>query len=304
MKEKLKYVVGILLACSLGIGFMPLIEISIIRLSVMDILKIGVGNYGDTELVREVLELFREYLRPGVVMVIVFIMLILAGAFVTVVIDESKAYVAALISAVVNNVLAVVLCVSVRGKIDEVENAFAFFGISSGIHFYTLTIILWVILYLIIVGLSVYGVMLLRGGGSKEPIIMDDGWRSSKEDYLERIERLERERKEVRKEADGISGIIQKRSGSQVLKEYPLQEKQPVYFSRNATEILITESRQAETLAAVYYISEHGEYCVEPYERMSFFLISGQPLGKDRSYRLSRGTEVYIIDRHSTFVLV
>lgn len=56
MKEKLKYIVGALLACSLIAGFMPLIEVGAMKMSVMDILKIGVGNYGDTELIREVME--------------------------------------------------------------------------------------------------------------------------------------------------------------------------------------------------------------------------------------------------------
>lgn len=52
MKEKLKYAAGALLACSLVAGFMPLIEVGAMKMSVMDILKIGVGTYGDTEIGR------------------------------------------------------------------------------------------------------------------------------------------------------------------------------------------------------------------------------------------------------------
>ena len=52
------------------------------------------------------------------------------------VLDVSKAYIAALVSGAVNNVLVIILCVSVKGKIDEVESAFNFFGLSSGIRFH------------------------------------------------------------------------------------------------------------------------------------------------------------------------
>ena len=49
MKEKLKYIEAILLACSIGLLFMPFIKISVLEFSVMDILKTGLGNFNTSE---------------------------------------------------------------------------------------------------------------------------------------------------------------------------------------------------------------------------------------------------------------
>jgi hypothetical protein len=56
-------------------------------------------------------------------------------------------------------------------------------------------------------------------------------------------------------------------------------------------------------LAAVYYISEYQEYCVEVNEKLCVFLESGQPLGKGRDYYLPRGTKIYVKDAGNTFTL-
>ncbi|EEG72434.1 hypothetical protein [[Clostridium] hylemonae] len=326
MKEKLKYAVGALLACSLVAGFMPLIEVGAMKMSVMDILKIGVGTYGDTELIREVMELFKEYLRPSIITVVILIILILAGAFLTVVLDASKAYIAALVSGAVNNVLVIILCVSVKGKIDEVESAFNFFGLSSGIRFHVSTIVLWILLYAVIFGLSACGIVLGKSGQKTEgardimPENLSDRknpWEADldpkKQAYLERIGQLEQERKAARKateraagqtEGSTFHGAIGGRNGRYASKVYPLQEKVQVFFIKDGTgEVLITGEKSGNTTAGVYYISEYEEYCVEPYEKNSFFLTSGQPLGRDRRYHLPRGTEVYIGDRGHAFVL-
>ncbi len=325
MKEKLKYIVGALLACSLIAGFMPLIEVGAMKMSVMDILKIGVGNYGDTELIREVMELFKEYLRPSVITVIILIALILAGAFLTVVLDASKAYIAGIAGGVVNNILVIILGVTVKGKMDEVESAFSFFGLSSGIRFHLSTIVLWIILYAVVFGLSVFGMILKNGNkpvGRSQDIMPEslsdrtNPWNASqdpkKQAYLDRIGQLEREREAAKKntppvreqtaEAD-FYGAISGGTGIYESKIYPLCEKVQIYFAKVGTDVYITPERGEDAVAGVYYVEEYEEYCVEPYEKNSFFLLSGQPLGAGRCYHLPRGIEVYIGDKSHAFVL-
>lgn len=325
MKEKLKYIVGALLACSLIAGFMPLIEVGAMKMSVMDILKIGVGNYGDTELIREVMELFQAYLRPSVITVIILIALILAGAFLTVVLDASKAYIAAIAGRAVNNILVIILGVTVKGKMDEVESAFSFFGLNSGIRFHLSTIVLWIILYIAAFGLSVYGLVLNKGTkpvGRPQDIMPEslsdrtNPWDAprdpKKQAYLDRIGQLEREREAAKKNAPPVReqaagadfhGVIGGRSGRYESKVYPLQERVQVFISRDGSEVYIATVKSADAAAGVYYVGEYEEYCVEPYEKNSFFLMSGQPLGSGRCYHLPRGTEVYIGDKSHAFVL-
>lgn len=103
-------------------------------------------------------------------------------------------------------------------------------------------------------------------------------------------------------EAD-FHGAIGGRTGIYESKIYPLCEKVQIYFAKAGTDVYIAPERGEDAVAGVYYVEEYEEYCVEPYEKNSFFLLSGQPLGAGRCYHLPRGIEVYIGDKCHAFVL-
>ena len=49
MKNGLRFLIAVLLAGSLGIWFIPLLDSSILELSVMDVMKVGLGFYSGPE---------------------------------------------------------------------------------------------------------------------------------------------------------------------------------------------------------------------------------------------------------------
>ena len=64
MKEKLKYLTAVLLAGSIAVWFLPLISISVVDLSVMDIMKTGLGFYGGSAEAEMIYGSIRTYLEP------------------------------------------------------------------------------------------------------------------------------------------------------------------------------------------------------------------------------------------------
>lgn len=84
---------------------------------------------------------------------------------------------------------------------------------------------------------------------------------------------------------------------------YPLQERQELFFQWTEGQITTELYKSQESLAGIYFIPEYQEYCVEVFARVSVFLESGQPLGKDRRYYLPRGTRIYMKDDQGMFKL-
>lgn len=98
-------------------------------------------------------------------------------------------------------------------------------------------------------------------------------------------------------------GAILGKSRCYAKKAYPLQEKTRIFIIEDGCEIIVDWYKNPKALAALYYISEYQEYCIEVFSARNIFLHSGQPLGARRTYYLPRGTEIYVIDEENRFEL-
>ena len=101
---------------------------------------------------------------------------------------------------------------------------------------------------------------------------------------------------------DFHGGIIGK-SGKYQGYGYPLRRKEQVFFQRIRGQVEISKAESRHSVASVFYVPEYDEYCFEPFYPLTCFLPSGQPLGKERTYYLPRGTEIYIFDKSNHFQL-
>lgn len=77
-------------------------------------------------------------------------------------------------------------------------------------------------------------------------------------------------------------------------KAYPLKYEEESYFVADGPDISMSDLEGDTAVAAVYYAEEYAEYCIRPLRRMSVFLESGQPLGKDRIYYIPRGMRIQV----------
>lgn len=338
MKEKLKYIEAILLACSIGLLFMPFIKISVLEFSVMDILKTGLGNFNTSETQSDIFQIIQKYLKPYVYVMIGFLLMILLGVLLTALLKWRTAYIAAIVSSIVNNFMAVGGYMVIRNKMEEVKSAIRLFDVSKYLNFHKPTIGLWVVLYLIILGIAVWGIALCKENESYVPTgdIMPESFQTYKnpwketakqipeEDYLNQIQRLEREKqiRQAQKMEVGpkvVSQIMQEPKEEVISRDfygaivgetgkfrgmaYPLKDTQEVFLQYENGQIEVSERKQSSSVAGLYFVTEYQEYCVEPLERISIFLESGQPLGIDRHYYLPRGSKIVVKELNNIFTL-
>ncbi len=81
-------------------------------------------------------------------------------------------------------------------------------------------------------------------------------------------------------------------------KAYPLKYEEESFFVSDESAVSMSDGERDTAIAAVYYAEEYAEYCIRPLRRMSVFLESGQPLGKDRVYYLPRGMKIHVWNRY------
>lgn len=328
MKWYLRYAAGVLFVIALLILlFSPLIDVSVMELSLIDVLKLssGIGDSGAWGGIGDVLE---EYMKPFFFVVLFLALLVLASVLGCVLLSWRSAYVAAVAGVAVTNLVTIISVWTLYSKIKELRQGLDFFGMGGLVSLHKAPIVLWFLISAAILAIGVWGICQaakMPEADRPEEILPENfnhrrnPWEHRqdltaqvrREDYLNRINELEQEKerremyqeiahekqekkeKEWRQEAmshfqgalKGLDGIYQK-------KIYPLEERRPVYFVSDGTQTFVTEEKQEELLAELYYIGAYGEYCVTPAKRQVCFLESGQPLGAGRHYYLRRGTRI------------
>lgn len=319
MKWYLRYAAGVLFVIALLILlFSPLIDVSVMELSLIDVLKLGSG-IGDSGAWGGIGDVLEEYMKPFFFVVLFLVLLVLASVLGCVLLSWRSAYVAAVAGVAVTNLVTIISVWILYSKIKELRQGLSFFGMEGLVSLHKAPIILWFLISAAILAIGVWGIhqaVKMPEADQPEEILPENfnhrrnPWEHRqdltaqvrREDYLNRINELEqeKERREMYQEIahekqeamshfqgalKGLDGIYQK-------KVYPLEERRPVYFVSDGTQMFVTEEKQKELLAELYYIGAYGEYCVTPAKRQACFLESGQPLGAGRHYYLRRGTRI------------
>ena len=302
MKRYMKFLAALLFLLSLVILlFMPVIGISAIDLSMLDVLRtgseLGEGWGGFSRLLQ-------EYLEPYFFGIILIIILTLAAAILCAVMPGMMAYVEALAGAFVVNLVVIICMLSLYAKVRDLKQGLGFFGLDGVIEVHLLPIILWVVCYLAIFAISIWGIVDRSHRSQNQSVagrqIMPESFHQKKnpwEDRRELTEPVKRAPKEKRE--DSLSAISYDFHGAlrglQDMyrgKVYLLEEKVPIYLAQEKGQVFVAERKESEPLAEIYYICEYGEYCVTPERKGVCFLESGQPLGGGRHYYLKRGTRL------------
>lgn len=324
MKKILKYIIAVLIFVSAGTAFMPMASLAAFKLSVVDIIKLGLGKSGNFSFLQDIESLLTEYVKNYVYLLLILLIGIIAAAIFTALLPERNVYIVSIICQVMINVLAVVVYLQLKDKIGTVRSAVDFFGMGGNVKLYAAPVILWLILYLAAFALSIYGLLMKESEytDEKNRVIMPESfhatrnpWHSSRENsgrgkmYLERIRQLEDERKgQNQNPVDPLSykdfeGAIVGKNGIYKNKAYLLKERVPVYFCKEGMRAFVSQKKMGTVLAILYYVLEYQEYCVIPEENGTVYLESGQPLGGKREYYLPRGIEIYLEDKNQMFIL-
>lgn len=317
MKKERKHIIAVIMLGSLGIGFMPLASVGGVGLSAADIVKMGFARGSGSAILQKVQEMVGNYMRNYSYMVLACMILIAAVAVLTAVLPAEAAYLVSIAGQAVVNVFAGVLYFQVRSRIHDLKNtidsvrdiAGGFLGIIGPydlgrvgeVKVHALPVVLWIVMYLGALALAVRGLLAKEKklAFTRPADILPESFRQGRNTYGGKSEGVEKPEKRQKPFYGAITG----ETGIYASKILFLEDRVPVYFCREGQQLTVLPRPSGEAAAEVYYVAEYREYCVKPYQRLTVFLESGQPLGAGREYYIPRGMRIYFEDRDQSFVL-
>ena len=293
--KHMRYIVAGLFVVSALLGFMNIFQVAVVKVSLIDILKLGFGK-GDTLLMRQLADVMQEYMKPFTYGLLAFFGIIVMSAVLVAVLDWSNGCKVAVIGAFLVNAYIVIVLLAIYGKFQEMEEGISFFDLGGVIKIYKLPIILWILIYIFIFIFGQSGIREEENSGS-DPI----------EDIPSPIPPKPVPIVPPRPMSpinNFFEGAVKGESGLYKNRIYKLKDRMLVFVCEENNQIFWSDANESKLLVEVYFVKEYREYCITPKEMRCCFLESGQPLGKDRTYYLPRGTKIFICDNKNSFELV
>lgn len=312
MRKIMKYVIALLFIAYIGLFFLPVLDLAIFDVSLVDVIKLAFGNYASSQsdIWKELAPVFQEYLKPYFIWLVVWGMLLLLGLLSCFVLKRKLLYKFLIGLEVFINAYTVSICFLVIQKLNETKEVFQFLDIDFYVGIHLTTAIGWGAISIVIILLSFVGIWLEKKSLYVDNCndVMPELYNSNEnpwENYQDLTEYTPREPLPNQKDEyvmetvdeslikdfqGAIIGTGQLYNGF----VYPLTSKIEVFFHDYQDRMEVEEYENAHTIAGVYFIPEYQEYCIIPYGKMNVFLENGQPLGKQRYYYVPRGTKFYL----------
>ncbi len=319
MNKYLKYVLAICFVGMLGVAFLPIIEVSIYRLSVFDILKMTLNGSQSIEFLKELQKVMYQYMFKYLILFAIAVALILIAAILCIIQKEKHVYKRSIVYALVINFYTSCVMFACYKSIETLDFSTNFFQIRPDISLYLITVFIWEMVTLLIILISIVGIKMQKIENVEfeedvSDLFQEDIHSFENQDIIEEDKPLElkiqdeykqyseieegQQHMEDNYQSDVFEGMILNTNQ----KVFVLKDRKEVYITDNDT-VDICRNQQGIVLGNIYYVSQYEEYCIQPLQTMTIFLTSGQPLGKNRFYYLPRGTEIYIKDQINKFKL-
>lgn len=319
MSKYLKYILAICFAGMLGVAFLPIIEVSIYRLSVFDILKMTLNGSQSIEFLKELQKVMYQYMFKYLILFAIAVALILVATVLCIIQKDEHVYKRSIIYALIVNFYSSCVMFACYKSIETLDFSTDFFQTNPDISLYLITVFIWEMVTLLIILISIMGIKMGKGENVEleeelPELFQEDIHSFENQDIMEEDDPLELEIQEEYKQyseieegqqymednyqSDVFEGMILNKNQKVLI----LKDRKEVYIT-NDNEINICRNQQGLVLGNIYYVSQYEEYCIQPLQKMTIFLASGQPLGKNRFYYLQRGTEIYIKDQTNKFKL-
>ena len=164
--KHMRYIVAGLFVVSALLGFMNIFQVAVVKVSLIDILKLGFGK-GDTLLMRQLADVMQEYMKPFTYGLLAFFGIIVMSAVLVAVLDWSNGCKVAVIGAFLVNAYIVIVLLAIYGKFQEMEEGISFFDLGGVIKIYKLPVILWILIYIFIFIFGQSGIREEENSGSE-----------------------------------------------------------------------------------------------------------------------------------------
>lgn len=323
-RKYLKYASTLCFVGMLGIAFVPVIDVNTYRLSVFNIINLMLNGTQKIKLLSEIQTLMNHYMLQYVIMFGIAVALILISAVLCALQEEKIVYKASIIYALVVNVYTSIVMFLYIRTLKGLDFSSMLYSVDISVNF--LTVFIWELLTLLTIMVAVMGIQM---GPSKEAKV-EDKIPEPVEDHRIYFEPEQQPQPEVQdffeevpepvhyeepqKQFEQAQPVVEPVQDVPVDKPFAgmiLNTNQQVLVLDDRKEVYITDNGHVDissleignVIGKIYYVSEYGEYCVQPLEKTTIFLISGQPLGKDRIYYLPRGTGIYVKEMNTQYAL-
>lgn len=332
LKEKL--IAGALLILSIATFFMPIVRFDDISISIFDMARVSSDI---TDLMDEfgaASELIGEGMDSYFVFSVLLLVLPIVECIVLFMIKGRLSFVAGIAGTMVNNVIAYMFLDQLNELISLVNKAISFFSMSMKIEIVGSTKLVWLILYLLILGVSILGLLqrklspLMASAQGKRA---NRGLKTMKDMILpEEIGTpASMPQRQLRPHASSQASALSEEARTESVAMFHQQTEQAFWggligktglykgkarlFEPNETVLIGTDQYSCDILlnaafddkqdCVLCYDRKHNEYQLTPVGSKDVFLECGQPLGAGRVYCLPRGTVLMIRDESNMFQL-
>ena len=320
VKAKLKYISGTLMLLSIGIIFVPLLNIGVAKISMFDMMKIVFGKYNENNIADQLLAILNEYMKKYIYSLLLWVVLAILIVILMWVLNSVISYIIGICGQAVNIFLAMMLYQQVQEKLAPIKELLSIFDQENSIGIDAKVIFIWCGIQVLILCLNIAGI-LVRGEKKKKhraaenmiyvpPVSLQKGkdiYSGEEKEFNDQNWRAEKRRAvyDAVFSDSQFFGAVLGVQGRQKNEAFPLSEKEKVAILQTRSGIEV-EERSSEVqmsgniLAELYYIPEYEEYCICPKQKRTIYLESGQPLGAERLYYLPRAMSIKVKDSSET----
>ena len=230
MKKGLRFIVALLTLASLGVGFIPVLELAGIRVSVVDVFKVGIGYYDKNSLEGMIYAGMQTYVEPYAWFIAGAAGIILIETVLIAVLRKKAAYITGLIVSLINIGAFLAVFFILREKFSEIQSALIMISADQALELSYIPLFAWIAVYALAFILSMIGLIL---------------WRKPKEEnaeevYLEQISRAEEERarrqseQKKRSREQEPNRVVRRQTGDvQKPEDYSRPGQEPPYADQN-----------------------------------------------------------------------
>lgn len=318
VKAKLKYISGTLMLLSIGIIFVPLLNIGVAKISMFDMMKIVFGKYDENNIADQLLAILNEYMKKYIYSLLLWVVFAILIVILMWVLNSVISYIIGICGQAVNIFLAMMLYQQVEEKLAPIKELLSIFDQEDSIGIDANIIMIWCGLQVVILCLNIVGIMIRdkkkrRHKSSDDMIYVPPVSSGDKRESYESGEK-EYDNRNLRDEGSPFHndffsdsqffGAVLGVQGRHKNEAFPLSEKEKVAILQTRSGIEVERSSEVQMsgniLAELYYIPEYEEYCICPKQKRTIYLESGQPLGAERLYYLPRAMSIKVKDSSET----
>ena len=306
----LKYGTALLFLSVLLVYLIPLLKLWGYSISVFDFVGMSSDLNGFLEKYQEYTQYIQSQIAPYQGLCIALVCLPVAEAVGTLCIKEKFVMPAGIAGFVFNNIIGFLLWDKLTGLLDYINGSLVGLLLKEPLAVEKAPIIVWCLIHGLMLACAL-GCWFLQRKKTHVKVerfdtggVIFDEIKDKPQPFAAKDVPKDTVVMEDKMEENRFYGVIICEKGTHLGEVVFLEKEERVSLgTEEDDDIFIMGAVEKRSCCLISYDWEQEEYWVQPLDRMTVFLESGQPLGQDRTYCIPRGKAVIIDDEKNQFRL-